>query len=174
MCRKFICGSRVIGFILLLAFLCSAPLHSAGSDSSLPSPSGLENVPTEELWGMLFQELMQQRAQYPELNSQLTLSLIRLEQGQAELRTQLEQLRASRTAITGLKTSLGSLPEDMAWMRQRISDQDETIQIQAYMMYALVGAVVGGVTGYLIAGPKGAAYGVIIGAGGGIIVKISF
>jgi len=61
----------------------------------------------------------------------------------------------------------------MAWMRQRISDQDETIQIQAYMMYALVGAVVGGVTGYLIAGPKGAAYGVIIGAGGGIIVKIS-
>jgi len=61
----------------------------------------------------------------------------------------------------------------MAWMRQRISDQDETIQIQSYMMYALVGAVAGGVGGYLIAGPKGAAYGALIGAGGGIIVKIS-
>ena len=42
---------------------------------------------------------------------------------------------------------LGSLPEDMAWMRQRISDQDKTIQIQSYMMYALVGAVAGGVGG---------------------------
>ncbi len=58
-------------------------------------------------------------------------------------------------------------------MRQKISDQDKTIEIQSYMLYALVGAVAGGVGGYLIAGPRGAAYGVLIGAGGGIIVKIS-
>ena len=173
MCKRFICGSRVIGFILLLGLLCLAPLHSAGSVSSLPSQSGLESVPTEELWGMLFQELMQQRTQYPELNSQLTLSLSQLEQGQAELRTQLEQLQTSQMGITELRTSLGSLPDDMAWMRQKISDQDKTIEIQSYMLYALVGAVAGGVGGYLIAGPRGAAYGVLIGAGGGIIVKIS-
>lgn len=116
---------------------------------------------------------MQQREQYPTLSSQLETSLAQLTLGQQELKTQLEQLQASRTAITELRTSLENLPEDMAWMRQKISDQDKTIQIQAYMMYALVGAVAGGVGGYLIAGPKGAAYGVIFGAGGGVIIKIS-
>lgn len=173
MCRRFGYGSRVIGFILLLVFLCLAPLHSEGNASSLPLLSGLESVPTEELWAMLFQTLMQQREQYPELNSQLQLSLSQLEQGQVELKKQLEQLSTSRTAITESKISLGSLPEDMALMRQQISDQDKTIQIQSYMMYALVGGVAGGVVGYLIAGPTGAAYGVLLGAGGGVVVKIS-
>ena len=173
MCRRFGYGSRVIGFILLLVFLCLAPLHSEGNASSLPLLSGLESVPTEELWAMLFQTLTQQREQYPELNSQLQLSLSQLEQGQVELKKQLEQLSTSRTAITESKISLGSLPEDMALMRQQISDQDKTIQIQSYMMYALVGAVAGGVVGSLIAGPTGAAYGVLLGSGGGVVVKIS-
>jgi hypothetical protein len=173
MCRKLHFGLKAIGFILLLVLLCSAPLYSEASGSSLPSQSGLESVPTEELWGMLFQELMQQREQYPTLSSQLETSLMPLTLGQQELKTQLVQLQASQMGITELRTSLGSLPEDMAWMRQRISDQDKTIEIQSYMLYSLVGAVAGGVTGYLIAGPKGAAYGVLIGAGGGIVVKVS-
>lgn len=62
----------------------------------------------------------------------------------------------------------------MEWMRQRISDQGKTIEVQEYMLYSLVGAVAGGATGYLIAGSRGAAYGAILGAGGGIIIKISF
>ena len=173
MCRRFGYGSRVIGFILLLVFLCLAPLHSGGNASSLPLLSGLESVPTEELWGMLFQALQQQDPQYQMLKEQLGTSLTQLTLGQQGSKTLLEQLQASQTGITQSLTSLGSLPEDMAWMRQRISDQDKTIEIQAYMLYSLVGAVAGGVTGYLIAGPKGAAYGVIIGAGGGIVVKIS-
>jgi len=173
MCRKLHFGLKAIGFILLLALLCSAPLYSEASGSSLPSQNGLESVPTEELWGMLFQALQQQDPQYQMLKEQLGTSLTQLTLGQQGSKTLLEQLQASQTGITQSLTSLGSLPEDMAWMRQRISDQDKTIEIQAYMLYSLVGAVAGGVTGYLIAGPKGAAYGVIIGAGGGIVVKIS-
>lgn len=61
----------------------------------------------------------------------------------------------------------------MASMRQQISDQDKTIEVQSYMLYGITGAVVGGVTGYLMGGSKGAAYGVLIGACGGIVIKIS-
>jgi len=128
-CIKHGSGLKVIGCILLVLCLSSAPIFSAAEEPSVD----LSIYSTEELWMMLLSGLERQESELTTLQTQLENSQEPLQKaGQLSQKLQL-QVSGLQTDITGLQTSFRNLQGDME------SIQTEVIQLRSSNTWLKIG-----------------------------------